>query len=59
MLDKTILRDSKKRSTNLAIGWIDYQKAYDLIPHSWIIETMKISGMASNAIELISKSMGT
>ena len=59
MLDKTILRDSKKRSTNLAIGWIDYQKAYDLLPHSWIIETMKLTGMAKNVTELISNSMGS
>ena len=59
MLDKTILRDSKKRSTNLAIGWIDYQKAYDLLPHSWIIETMKLTGMAKNVTELISISMGS
>ena len=59
MLDKTILRDNKKRNTNLAIEWIDYQKAYDLIPHSWIIETMKLTGMATNATELISKSMGS
>ena len=33
---------------NLAMGWIDYQNAYDLLPHSWIIETMKLTGMASN-----------
>jgi len=40
MMDKIILNDCKKRSTNLAMGWIDYQKAYDLLPHSWILETM-------------------
>lgn len=59
MLDKTVLRDSKTRKTNLAMGWIDYRKAYDLVPHSWIIETMKITGMASNAVQLISQSMGS
>ena len=59
MLDKTVMRDSKKRSTNLAMGWIDYQKAYDLLPHSWIIETMKLTGMASNAVSLVKRSMET
>ena len=59
MLDKNLMRDSKKRSSNLAIAWIDYQKAYDMLPHPWIIETMKLTGMARNVIELISNSMRT
>lgn len=57
MLDKAILRDSKNRSTNLAICWIDYQKAYDMLPHSWILETMELTGMAKNVIALIRDSM--
>ena len=57
MLDKAILRDSRKRMTNLGICWIDYQKAYDMLPHSWILETMTITGMAKNVIDLIRNSM--
>ena len=57
LVDKAVLRDCKSRKTNLAIGWIDYQKAYDLIPHSWILETMNITGMAKNVIGLIKKTM--
>jgi hypothetical protein len=57
MLDKAILRDSKKRRTNLAVCWIDYQKAYDMLPHSWILKTMEITGMAKNVIEFIRSSM--
>ena len=26
LIDKTVLRDSKKRYTNLAMAWIDYKK---------------------------------
>jgi len=57
MLDKAIMCDLKKRSTNLAMCWIDYQKAYDMVPHSWILETMQLTGMAGNVIRLIRKSM--
>lgn len=59
LLDKAVLRDCRSRKTNLALGWIDYQKAYDLVPHSWIIETMNITGMAHNVIKLIKKTMGS
>ena len=35
LIDKTILKDYRKRRTNLAMAWIDYQKtAYDCVPHS-------------------------
>ena len=36
--DKAVLRDSKRRSTNLAVAWIDCRKSCDMIPHSWINE---------------------
>ena len=34
LLDEAVLRDHKKRSTNLAMAWRDYQKVYDMISHS-------------------------
>ena len=35
---KSILKDCRKRHSNLAMAWIDYLKAYDMVPHSWIVE---------------------
>ena len=46
LLDKVILKDCKQRKNGLAMGWIDYQKAYDLVPHSWILENSKMVGVA-------------
>ena len=34
LIDKMVLNDCKKRHTNLSMTWIDYRKAYDLVPHS-------------------------
>ena len=34
LIDKMVLNDCKKRHTNLVMAWIDYKKAYDMIPHS-------------------------
>ena len=33
LIDKTILRNFKNRKVNLSMAWIDYPKAYDMIPH--------------------------
>ena len=37
LIDKTVLRDCKKRCTNLANAWKDYKKAYIMVPHSWVM----------------------
>ena len=37
LIDKTILKDCRKRRTNLAMAWIDYRKAYYFVPHSLVI----------------------
>ena len=57
LIDKTVLRDCKKRSTNQSMTWIDNKKAYNFVPHSWINECMKMFGMAENMRNLFEKSM--
>lgn len=57
LIDKAVLRDCKKRHTNLAMGWIDYRKAYDMVPHSWISECLDLFGIAENVKSLLKNSM--
>ena len=39
------------------MAWVDYKKAYDMVPHSSIITTMGMVGLADNIIGLIKQSM--
>ena len=39
------------------MAWIDYKKAYDFVPHSWINECMEMLGIAENVRNLLKKSM--
>ena len=57
LIDKTVLKDCKKRHTNLSMAWIDYRKAYDLVPHSWVNECMEMFGIAENLRTFLQKSM--
>ena len=52
-----VLRDCKKRHTNLAMAWIDYKKAYDMVPHSWISECLEMFGIANNVQDFLNNSM--
>ena len=51
------LKDCKRRKTNLAMAWIDYKKAYDMVPHSWIIECLQLFGIAENVRKFMKDSM--
>ena len=57
LIDKTVLRDCKKRKTNLAMAWIDYKKAFDMVPHSWILECLELFGIAENVRKFMWNSM--
>ena len=35
------------------MAWIDYKKAYDMVPHSWIIECLDLLGVAENIKSLL------
>ena len=52
-----MLRDCKRRSTNLAMAWIDYRKAHDTTPHSWISECLEVFRVAENTKNLLVNSM--
>ena len=57
IIDKTILKNCKKRLTNLNMAWIDFRKAYDMVPHSWILDSLKMFGIAENLIDFVKSSM--
>ena len=53
-----IIKNCKRRKTDLGMAWIDYRKAFDMIPHSWILKCLRLFGAAENMVHYIEKSMG-
>ena len=39
MINKMVLENYKKRNRNLSFAWIDYKKAFDSVPHEWILRS--------------------
>ena len=52
-----ILNESKNRRKNLAMVWIDYKKADDMVPQSWIINCLKMYKISHEIINFIKKKM--
>ena len=47
-IDRPVIKKFKSRNKNLAMAWIDYKKAYDMVPNSWTIECLDLFGVAEN-----------
>ena len=56
-IDRAVIKEVKSGNKNLAMAWIDYEKACDMVPHSWIIECLDLFRAAENMKSLLVNSM--
>ena len=57
MINKMILENCKKRKQNLSYAWIDYKKAFDSVPHEWILRSLKIFKVSPRVIGFLKHNM--
>ena len=57
LISQMIVKHAKKIKNNLNITWIDYRKAFDSIPHAWIIRVMEICKVCDVIVRFIEQSM--
>jgi len=53
-----VLEQAHKDNRNLCIAYIDYRKAFDLVPHSWLIcllEIYEMDPMIINSLQQLMK----
>ncbi|KAI5731018.1 hypothetical protein M8J77_003330 [Diaphorina citri] len=56
LVNKLITEDSKQNKS-LGMSWIDYQKAYDSVPHEWILTSLKIYKINAKTRDLLKSLM--
>ena len=56
-IDREVIKEVKYKNKNLAMVWIDYKKAYDMVSYSWIIKCLDLFGVAENIKSLLVNSM--
>ena len=57
IINNAILENCKKRKKNLSKAWIDYNKAVDSVPHSWILKCLQMYKIHPVLITFIEESM--
>ena len=57
LIDCMITDEAKGKQRNLSVAWIDYRKAFDSVPHDWIIDSLKIHKFDEKIINFFSYTM--
>ena len=57
MINNAILKNCKAKKKNVSTTWIDYKKAFDSVPHSWILRCLQMYKIDPVLIEFIEQSM--
>ena len=56
---EAVLKDCRSRKTNLAIAWIDYKKACDMVSHTWIMKCLDMVVVADAVKRILGESIKT
>jgi hypothetical protein len=57
IIDTVIIEQARKNNRNIYTVFIDYKKAYDSVPHSWLIKILKIYKINLDLINFLSHIM--
>lgn len=58
LIDSIVMNQAVKNNRNLKTAFIDYKKAFDKVPHSWLIETLKLHKINNTIIKMLHTMMG-
>ena len=62
LINKAVLKETKQQKRNLVTAWLDYAKAFDSIPHSWLFLALRLAKIPEyiiKSIENLSKHWNT
>lgn len=57
IIDEAVMQQAYQQNRNLHTCYIDYKKAFDMIPHTWLIEIMEIYKIHPNIVTFLRKCM--
>ena len=57
IINKMIMENAKLKKRNISTAWIDYRKAYDSVPHDWIVDVLKMHKFDDTTVRFIETTM--
>lgn len=56
-IDAIIMKQAETKCRNLSMGYIDYRKAFDSVPHDWLLKVLELYKINPNIITFLSHIM--
>ena len=57
LINKMVLDQVKQQQRNLFMMWFDYRKAFDSVPHSWIMKALQLAKVPEKVLNAILRLM--
>ena len=57
LIDAAIMAEVRNQQRNLAVAFYDYQKAYDMVRHDWMIRVYRWMGIQEKVVKVLIKLM--
>jgi hypothetical protein len=57
IIDAVIVGQANQSKRNLGMAYIDYMKAYDSVPHSYLIKVLQLYKIEDNVIRFLQRAM--
>ena len=57
LIDAAIMDEMRNQQRNLAVAFYDYQKAYDMVRHDWMIRVYRWMGIQEKVVKVLIKLM--
>ena len=57
LINRMIIENCKNRHRNLSMAWIDYRKAFDSVPHDWIVKALELYKISPVIINFLRANM--
>ena len=59
IINKMVHDEVKKYRRNIVMMWFDYQKAFDSVPHDWIIKSLELAKVPQKVVDAVKELMKT
>lgn len=59
LVSKMVTSIARKYKRNLSLAWVDYKKAFDSVPHTWITTVMDLYGINLTIVNFVKAAMRT
>lgn len=53
IIDHILTKQAKRKLRNISIAWIDYRKAFDSVPHAWLLKVLEMHGITAQVVNFL------